>query len=189
MWNKKEMSHLDATLTRVPVTVTFDLDFWPWNLRSNCISGMGGSIVMEQKRQESLGCPDVKPNHYVTLRQRILLPTGWLKMSAFPLTSLVSLMLCLDGHEGLSNYQPHDCLLNRLLRHSQRKHQSSVSLAFVCGDSPVTGEFPTQRASNVENFSIWWCHHVLVVRRAGLLWSQQDFEWLWSVPLSSASLY
>ena len=24
---------------------------------------------------------------------------------------------------------------------------------------------------------------VLVVRRAGLLWSQQDFEWRWSVPL------
>ena len=34
-------------------------------------------------------------------------------------------------------------------------------------------------------------HHCdrIVVRRAGLLWSQQDFEWLWSVPLSSASLY
>ena len=30
---------------------------------------------------------------------------------------------------------------------------------------------------------------VIVVRRAGLLWSQQDFEWWWSVPLSSASLY
>ena len=23
----------------------------------------------------------------------------------------------------------------------------------------------------------------IIVRRAGLLWSQQDFEWLWSVPL------
>ena len=33
------------------------------------------------------------------------------------------------------------------------------------------------------------CFVVVVVRRAGLLWSQQDFEWLWSVPLSSASLY
>ena len=36
----------------------------------------------------------------------------------------------------------------------QRKHQSSVLLAFV------TGEFPAQRASNTENVSIWWCHHV-----------------------------
>ena len=30
---------------------------------------------------------------------------------------------------------------------------------------------------------------LIIVRRAGLLRSQQDFEWLWSVPLSSTSLY
>ena len=37
----------------------------------------------------------------------------------------------------------------------QRKRQSSVSLAFVCvGNSPVTGEFPTQLAGNAENVSI-----------------------------------
>ena len=35
----------------------------------------------------------------------------------------------------------------------QRK-QSSTSLAFV-----VTGEFPSQRASNAENDYIWWPHH------------------------------
>ena len=35
----------------------------------------------------------------------------------------------------------------------QRKHQSSASLA------SVTGEFPAQRTSNVENVSIWWRHH------------------------------
>ena len=27
---------------------------------------------------------------------------------------------------------------------------------------PVTGEFPTQRASNSENVSIWWGHHDLL---------------------------
>ena len=27
------------------------------------------------------------------------------------------------------------------------------------GNSPVTGEFPSQRASNAENLSIWWRHH------------------------------
>ena len=27
------------------------------------------------------------------------------------------------------------------------------------GNSPVTGEFPAQRASNAENISIWWRHH------------------------------
>ena len=40
----------------------------------------------------------------------------------------------------------------------QRTHESSVSLAFV-GNSPVTGEFPAQMASNAENASIWWRHH------------------------------
>ena len=41
----------------------------------------------------------------------------------------------------------------------QRKHQSSASLAFLCGE--FTGEFPAQMASNAENVSIWWRHHVL----------------------------
>ena len=47
----------------------------------------------------------------------------------------------------------------------QRKHQSSASLAFVwgihrcVGNSPVTGEFPAQMASNAESASIWWRHH------------------------------
>ena len=43
----------------------------------------------------------------------------------------------------------------------QRKHQSSVSLAFVPGSDRwvVTGEFPAQMASYAENVSIWWRHH------------------------------
>ena len=32
----------------------------------------------------------------------------------------------------------------------------------VCaGNSPVTSEFPAQMASNAENVSIWWRHHVI----------------------------
>ena len=41
----------------------------------------------------------------------------------------------------------------------QRKQQSSASLAFLCGEFTGTGEFPTQRASNAENFFIWWRPH------------------------------
>ena len=41
----------------------------------------------------------------------------------------------------------------------QRKHQNVTGLCV--GNSPVTGEFPAQRASNSENVSIWWCHHEL----------------------------
>ena len=74
MWNKKEMGQLDAMQTRVPLTLTltFDLEF----SRSNCISGTEDPIVMEQEGRESMGCPDVKLDHYVTSRQRILLGTG-----------------------------------------------------------------------------------------------------------------
>ena len=39
------MSQLDAMMTRVSLTLTVDLEF----SRSNCISGMGGPIVMERK--------------------------------------------------------------------------------------------------------------------------------------------
>ena len=42
----------------------------------------------------------------------------------------------------------------------QRKHQSSASLALV---GELTGEFPVQMASNAENVSIWWRHHVIRV--------------------------
>ena len=43
----------------------------------------------------------------------------------------------------------------------QRKHQSSASLA-LCGEftGEFTGEFLVQMASNAENVSIWWRHHV-----------------------------
>ena len=32
----------------------------------------------------------------------------------------------------------------------------------LCGEFTGTGEFPAQRASNAEIFSIWWRHHVSV---------------------------
>ena len=38
---------------------------------------------------------------------------------------------------------------------------TSLRVTGLCvGNSPVTGEFPAQMASNVENASIWWRHHV-----------------------------
>ena len=42
----------------------------------------------------------------------------------------------------------------------QRKHKSSASRAFVWGIH-WGGEFPAQMASNAENVSIWWRHHVI----------------------------
>ena len=38
-----------------------------------------------------------------------------------------------NGRDGVSDHQPHDCLLKRLFRRRSKKHQSSASLAFVWG--------------------------------------------------------
>ena len=63
---------------------------------------------------------------------------------------------------GVSNHQPHDCLLNCLFRR-RSKETSKLRVTGLCGgNSPVTGEFPAQRASNAENISIWWSHHVII---------------------------
>ena len=65
-----------------------------------------------------------------------------------------------NERDSLSNHQPHDCLFNCLFRRSSKK-TSKLSVTGLCDwNSPVTGEFPAQRASNAENVSIWWRHHV-----------------------------
>ena len=62
--------------------------------------------------------------------------------------------------DGVSDHQPHDCLLNRLFG-CRSKKTSKLRVAGLCaGNSPGTGEFPAQMASNAENVSIWWRHHV-----------------------------
>ena len=66
-----------------------------------------------------------------------------------------------NEHDGISNHKPHGCLLDNLFRSSSKKI-SNLRITGLCEvNSPVTGEFPTQRASNAENISIWWCHHEL----------------------------
>ena len=64
-----------------------------------------------------------------------------------------------NEHDGVSNHQSHHCLLNRLFRR-RSKETSKLRVTGLCaGNSPVTGEFPAQSASNEENVSIWWRHH------------------------------
>ena len=64
-----------------------------------------------------------------------------------------------NGQDGVSNHQPHDCLLHRLFRRRSKKTSKLRATGLCVENSPETGEFPTQRASNVENVSIWWRHH------------------------------
>ena len=71
-----------------------------------------------------------------------------------------------NGRDGVSDYQPHDCLLNRLFRGRSKKTSKLRVTGLCAGNSPGTGEFPAQMASNAKNVSIWWRHHV-------------DFQGLW----------
>ena len=64
-----------------------------------------------------------------------------------------------NERDGVSNHQPHDCLLNRLFRYRSKK-TSKIRVTGHCeGNSSVTGEFRAQRARNAENTSIRWRHH------------------------------
>ena len=63
------------------------------------------------------------------------------------------------GRDGVSNHQPHDCLLNRLFRR-RSKRTSKIRVTGLCAwNSRGTGEFPAQMASNAKNVFIWWRHH------------------------------
>ena len=81
------------------------------------------------------------------------------------LRSTVALQWRHNGCDGVSNHQPHDCLLNRLFRR-RSKNTSKLRVTGLCaGNAPVTGEFTAQMASNAENASIWWRHHEQTRRR------------------------
>ena len=67
----------------------------------------------------------------------------------------------------------HDCLLNRLFGRRSKK-TSKFRVTGLCeGNSPVTGEFTAQSASNAKNVHIWWRHHIThyPCRRKGIHWS------------------
>ena len=43
---------------------------------------------------------------------------------------------------------------------------SKLRVTGLCvGNSPETGEFPAQMASNAQNVSIWWRHHEIICNK------------------------
>ena len=49
--------------------------------------------------------------------------------------------------------------IQQLMQIHIKETSKSMVLALCEGSSPVTGEFPSQRASDAEKASIWWRHH------------------------------
>ena len=58
-----------------------------------------------------------------------------------------------NGRDNISNHLPHDCFLNRLFRRRSKKTSKLCVTGLCARDSPGTGEFSAQMASNAEMFS------------------------------------
>ena len=96
-----------------------------------------------------------------------------------------------NDHDGVSNHLPHHCLLNCLFGRRSKKTSKLRVTGLCAGNSPGTGEFPAQMASNAENVSIWWLHQVQASQCLGLSFcfsnytgvKQCTFHWLVSSEL------
>ena len=113
-------------------------------------------------------CPAFLSNAYSTLTFIIILTLSWITLFLILLSTIFESSVILDtlqwrhnGHYSVSNHQPHHCLLNRSCRRRSKKTPKLHVTGLCAGNSPGTGEFPAQMASNAENVSIWWRHHVL----------------------------
>ena len=70
----------------------------------------------------------------------------------FSRTRATSLQWRHNGRDSVLNHRPHDCLLNRLFRRRSKK-TSKLRVTDLCAaNSPGTGEFPAQKASNRKMF-------------------------------------
>ena len=83
-------------------------------------------------------------------------------LSFYPRTSMLQQLSLPWRHnepDGVSNHQPHHCLLNCLFGRRSKKPPKLRATGLCAGNSPMTGELPAQMASNAENISIWWRPH------------------------------
>ena len=89
---------------------------------------------------------------------RLLTPQGeLLRVEVFTQFSS-SLQWRYNGRNGVSNHRRLDCMLNRLFRLRSKKTSKLNATGLCEGKPPVTCGFPSQKARDAENVSIWWRH-------------------------------
>ena len=128
------------------------------------ISGMVGPIDVKRKEGASVGywvnyvtsiltspialtIDFSRPNFKIAVSQELL--ADWCETKMKHINSLQS---CHSERDGASNHQPHRCLLNRLFRRGSKKTSKPRVTDLCAGNSPVTGDFAAQMASNAEMF-------------------------------------
>ena len=89
-------------------------------------------------------------NHCVLI---CMSPSWWRHMSTIASPFTCKILGCFTPV-----HWPHDCLFKTMFRQTSKQHQSPALLALCEGNPPVTGGFPSQRASNAESISISWSH-------------------------------
>ena len=125
-----------------------DTDYFPalWGQCHTC--WISGSLSCQSVSRHGIGC----------VGESIC----FLFQSSFNLlgsSQILALKWRHNGRNNISNHQPRDCFLNRLFRRRSKKTSKHRVTGLCAGNSPGTGEFPAQMASNAENASIWWRHH------------------------------
>ena len=150
---------------------------WSMELQDHLFTRIGISILIKTSLWHP--CYNYKMERSVlVLHSTVCLPT----------CAFGSLRWRHNGHDIASNHQPHGCLLNRLFRRRSRKRSKLRVTGLCVGNSPGTGEFPAQMASNAENVPIWLPHHdvcVFLYRCSLCLHSNSGFvKWLetWHTP-------
>ena len=68
-----------------------------------------------------------------------------------------------NERDGVSKHRRLHCLLNCWFRRRSKKTAKLRVIGLCAGNSPVTGEFLAQKASNAENVSIWWRYYGVMV--------------------------
>ena len=71
------------------------------------------------------------------------------------------------------------------IRAQIKENITKLHVTGLCaGNSPVTGKFPAQRASNAEDVSIWWRHHdiniqIAIFHKEALLLSTEIYVYIY----------
>ena len=97
---------------------------------------------------------------YILLERIIHIHLQTSSLLTIVMAVLLSLQWRHNGRDSLSNHQPYECLLSRLIRHRTKKTSKLRVTGLCAGNSPESGEFPAQRANNAENVSIPRRYHV-----------------------------
>ena len=108
-----------------------------------------------------------------------LLGAAYLEVSWYPIENYIiqfSLKWCHNERDGVSNHRCLDYLLKHLFRCRSKKTPKLRVTGFWEGNPPVTDGFPSQRGSKAENASIWWRHHVKILRPCNSLFYNFSYQ-------------